>query len=324
MNNYKISVLIPTYNRGRCILNAINSVIKQSYKNWEIIIIDDGSIDDTENLIKPLLNNNIKYFYQNNQWKGNAVNFGMWKMEGDVMFILDSDDEFIDWAFEEAVKEFKLNPDLTSVHFKAKFPEWIKRKSQIIWGDRLYLTYINFLKKDKFVWDFHWFFNLSKFWIFTNQWFKSNIFFEPKCPNWLEIIFLLRLSKLWGKSLFINKEFLYMDCSRGIVKKSDNLTSFSNIYKRAETMIIGYEILINENMKQAKQIDINILWKRYLEKYLWWIISGRKSFNDLISSIKYTKSFQNKLKNSIYSILFFTPNILLKHFIKYYYFLKNK
>jgi glycosyltransferase involved in cell wall biosynthesis len=67
MKNYKISIIIPTYNRAWCIENAIKSVINQNYDNWELIIIDDGSTDNTKKIVKKYLENNkIKYFYKEN------------------------------------------------------------------------------------------------------------------------------------------------------------------------------------------------------------------------------------------------------------------
>ena len=58
----KASVIIPTYNRSYVLKDAIESVIAQTYEQWELIIVDDGSTDDTSNLVKPYLQNSrIKY-----------------------------------------------------------------------------------------------------------------------------------------------------------------------------------------------------------------------------------------------------------------------
>ena len=60
------SIVLPTYNREKFLTETINSVIKQSFKNWELIIIDDGSTDNTKKEIEKIVNNDsrIKYFFR--------------------------------------------------------------------------------------------------------------------------------------------------------------------------------------------------------------------------------------------------------------------
>ena len=64
MQEKKISIIIPTFNRAWCIQNAIRSVKQQDYKNWELWIIDDGSTDKTKKIVKKHLNDKIKYLYK--------------------------------------------------------------------------------------------------------------------------------------------------------------------------------------------------------------------------------------------------------------------
>ena len=79
------SIIIPTYNRAKFITNAINSVINQSYKNWELIIIDDGSTDNTAEVVRKIAKNDtrIKYHYQKNAERSAARNNGISKALGD-------------------------------------------------------------------------------------------------------------------------------------------------------------------------------------------------------------------------------------------------
>ena len=65
MNPY-FSIVIPTYNRAHLIEHTINSILKQSFKNYEVIIIDDGSTDNTRNLITTTYLNNANIFYYYN------------------------------------------------------------------------------------------------------------------------------------------------------------------------------------------------------------------------------------------------------------------
>ena len=89
----KISVIIPTYNRGHLIFKSINSVLNQTYQNIEILIIDDGSTDNTEYLIHKLNNSKIKYIkLKENKGASFARNIGIQKASGKYISFQDSDD----------------------------------------------------------------------------------------------------------------------------------------------------------------------------------------------------------------------------------------
>ncbi len=66
MSNLFFSIIIPTYNRATFITKSINSFLKQKYKNFEIIVIDDGSTDQTRELLKQINDERIKYYFQRN------------------------------------------------------------------------------------------------------------------------------------------------------------------------------------------------------------------------------------------------------------------
>jgi glycosyltransferase involved in cell wall biosynthesis len=88
-----VSVVIPTYNRASLIEETIRSVITQSYANLEIIIVDDGSTDETESLIQNLNSDQIKYFKIPHSGSFAVVrNFGILKASGNLIAFLDSDD----------------------------------------------------------------------------------------------------------------------------------------------------------------------------------------------------------------------------------------
>ena len=90
------SIILPTYNRGYILENSIKSIIRQEFSNWELIVIDDGSTDDTSEVIKKYLelDKRINYYYQRNSERSAARNNGIAKAEGDFITFLDSDDQF--------------------------------------------------------------------------------------------------------------------------------------------------------------------------------------------------------------------------------------
>lgn len=92
----KYSIVMPVYNSGKNLNQSIDSVINQIYSNWELIIIDDGSTDDSAEIINNYVNkdNRIKLYLQKNQGPGIARNNGIKKCQGDYIAFLDSDDYY--------------------------------------------------------------------------------------------------------------------------------------------------------------------------------------------------------------------------------------
>ncbi len=111
----KISVIIPTYNRKKTLARAIQSVINQSLSPFEILIIDDGSNDGTEEWVKENFQN-IKYIYQNNHGVSSARNIGIENAYGDWVAFLDSDDEWLPNKLYEQVKAIDSNPEMKFFH----------------------------------------------------------------------------------------------------------------------------------------------------------------------------------------------------------------
>ena len=91
----KVSVIMPTYNREKIIKRAISSVIAQTYKNWELIVIDDAGKDKTYDVIKKIADERIHYIYsESNGGAAGARNVGIKKSKGDYIAYLDSDNEW--------------------------------------------------------------------------------------------------------------------------------------------------------------------------------------------------------------------------------------
>ncbi len=96
------SIIIPTYNRADFIGKTINSVLNQTYKNFEIIVIDDGSTDNTREVVNNIKDERIHYYKKENEERAAARNFGVKKAKGEYVTFLDSDDLFYENHLEEA------------------------------------------------------------------------------------------------------------------------------------------------------------------------------------------------------------------------------
>jgi len=88
------SIIIPTYNRASMIPKAIESVLQQTFVEWELIIIDDGSIDNTAEIVKTYTDSRIKYIWQENQERSVARNKGISIAKGRYICFLDSDNKY--------------------------------------------------------------------------------------------------------------------------------------------------------------------------------------------------------------------------------------
>ena len=92
MSNHLISVIIPVYNAEKYLSDCIHSVLEQTYPNFEVICIDDGSTDHSVQILKRFNSSKIKIFTQANQGVSVARNFGLDQARGDLITFVDSDD----------------------------------------------------------------------------------------------------------------------------------------------------------------------------------------------------------------------------------------
>lgn len=107
MKDPRVSIIIPTYNREKLILKALESIFNQSFQDFEILIIDDASTDNTEQVLKDLNHPQLRYFkLEKNGGQCIARNFGSTKAYGEFIAFLDSDDEWLPEKLEKQVELF--------------------------------------------------------------------------------------------------------------------------------------------------------------------------------------------------------------------------
>lgn len=102
MSTPLVSVIVPTFNRGYCLNRAVDSVLAQTHANCEVIIVDDGSEDDTAERVQNWYGGrkNVHYLWQENQGVSAARNTGLRAAGGDFIALLDSDDLWLSWKIE--------------------------------------------------------------------------------------------------------------------------------------------------------------------------------------------------------------------------------
>ena len=119
MNN-KFSVIIPVYNGEATIGRAINSIITQTYDNWELIVINDGSTDNTQKVVSSYMKRDKRirmFVIPVNEGRFSARNLGMKMATGDWICNLDADDEFMSNYFEVINDEIERNPEYKIFNF---------------------------------------------------------------------------------------------------------------------------------------------------------------------------------------------------------------
>ena len=171
----KITVFTPTYNRAYIIEKLYHSLQRQTFKDFEWIVIDDGSVDGTGELFKKIQNDknffDIQYIKQKNGGKHRAINKGVEIAKGELFFIVDSDDYLIDTALSTIVEVEKTIPKNEKKQFAGVCGQRgysekhengktfcgdilditsLEREKYGIYGDKAEVFYTNILKKYPF------------------------------------------------------------------------------------------------------------------------------------------------------------------------------
>lgn len=116
-----ISVVVPAYNQAHYLAEALQSVLEQRYTNFEIIVVDDGSTDDTAQVAASFSDPRVRYVFQENAGLSAARNCGLHMAKGEWISFLDSDDRFLPTKLERLAAEFVADGQLGLVAGQAIF-----------------------------------------------------------------------------------------------------------------------------------------------------------------------------------------------------------
>ncbi len=117
----RVSIITPTYNAAQYLPAAIDSVLQQTYTDWELIIIDDGSTDNTPSLVRsylPILGERLRYLYQSNRGQAAARNAGLQVAKGEFVATLDADDLWLPARLARGLAIMDRNPHVGLTHSK--------------------------------------------------------------------------------------------------------------------------------------------------------------------------------------------------------------
>lgn len=132
MNSPYFSVIIPTYNRADMLSKAIESVLAQTFIDWELLIIDDGSTDHSKREVEKFLDERIQYFYQQNAERSAARNKGISLAKGEFICFLDSDDLWRENHLQTHFDKIKACNNQQAFYFTGMTWNFPERKQDII------------------------------------------------------------------------------------------------------------------------------------------------------------------------------------------------
>ncbi len=227
MNAPLVSIIMPTYNAAKYVVEAIRSVIAQPFKNWELLIINDGSTDGTEDVILELPDPRIIYIKQEKQGVSAARNSALSKMTGDFFCFLDADDSFPPDSLMSRIELFqnpriyfvdgqvlRMSSDMTRVN-----SEWNPHFQGKPLNDLVRLTGKSFL---------------GLTWLIRRD--KTKVYkFQEGLTHGEDLLFLMDLARNGGDYAFVNEPILHYRDTAGSAMK--NLQGLENGYRHVEEEI---------------------------------------------------------------------------------------
>ena len=146
-----VSIITPTYNREKYLRYAMESVLNQTYRHLELLIIDDGSIDGTKDLVGSYNDPRIKYYFQQNQGQSVARNVGLKHARGDYICFLDSDNI---WKLDKLQKQIKIMNDNPDCHILYGEDETIDESGNIMLSNESVRRYSGFITPQLLIFNF--------------------------------------------------------------------------------------------------------------------------------------------------------------------------
>jgi glycosyltransferase involved in cell wall biosynthesis len=294
----KISVIIPTYNRAHLIERSIISVLNQTYQNFEIIVVDDGSIDNTEEIIKKLqrTDNRIRYIkLEKNIGAAAARNIGIKAAKEEYVAFQDSDDEWLPEKIEKQIRVLENAPPNTGIIYSDMLR--INENNETEYWHSPKITSGNLINEKKLE------YQVSGLGIQTSiikkECFEKVGLFDEKFPRLIDLEFFIRLSKKY-RFEHITEPLVKYYSTVGISTNVNSLITAQNLLiKKYNKEIIknkkflskqyynmGIALCTNEQFKRGKKYLIKAfrttpLNTKYTTTVLISLLGG-KTFNHLL------------------------------------------
>ncbi|SNR49307.1 glycosyltransferase [Flavobacterium sp. ov086] len=244
-----ISIIIPTYNRGQLIRETLDSILMQTYKNWECIVVDDGSTDDTADILAKYIERDNRFQYHQRpeeRLKGpnSCRNYGFELSKGEYVKWFDSDDLLTLNAFEGSSMFFSKLPDL--IVSSLEFIDFNKNK----------IEKKHFFLSENIIQDYLT--GKIKFYTFTPTWKKSFLknqpyLFDEAITNMDDWDFNLRMLYLEPSIIYIDQPLIQYRIHENSLSQEISKLNFHEIQSEFKA-IRKHLSLIEQNQKANPQV----------------------------------------------------------------------
>jgi glycosyltransferase involved in cell wall biosynthesis len=216
MNNPLVSVIVPCYNLGVYIGEAIGSVLNQPYENVEVIIVNDGSTDDTERILNEIKHSKVQVIHTRNQGLSAARNTGILNSKGKYILPLDADDKISDSYITEAVSVLENDNQLGIVYGGSCYFGDLEGSQQLETFDMERMIFYNQIYCSAF--------------FRRSDYDKTNGYDTGMIYGWEDWEFWLSILKMGRKVHFIDKPCFYYRIRNGSMVR--NMTDEQRVYLR--------------------------------------------------------------------------------------------
>lgn len=250
-----VSIILPCFNSGKYLSATMDSILNQIHQNWELIVINDGSTDNTEDIIKRYRDSRIQYFYHQNCGVSKTRNAGLERMKGEYFCFLDADDFLPPESLESRLKVFQNNPELDFVDGTVHIYDQVLQKKRSEWVPNYCGNPLNEL------------ISLSGKCFFGPTWMikrknKRIYKFHEDVTHGEDLLFFIELALQGGKYDFTNEVILHY--RKGHTSAMKNIKGLENGYRYIFQSIRNMDQIPFEKAEIFKRKAKNILWKSYL------------------------------------------------------------
>ena len=300
MENKKVSIIVPVYNVELYIEDCLNSLLNQTYSNYEIILINDGSTDNSIEICSKYNDQKIKIYNQNNKGVSIARNVGISLATGQYIMFVDADDMVSEKYIENLIKSIEeTNTDMVVCGYTKEKAELVNKKnSQEIKGEIINAnTMLENMMENNLQEGYLW-----------NKIFKKSIIndnsleFKEGVNVWEDLYFVIEYLSKSDKIFAINEKLYYYRTREGsAVNRKETSTDLVGKVKILELIMKNYNLIINnKNYYGIKRMYVTVLLK--------YLLQIKKDNKELI---KEKLSIVKKIKKDI--------RIGFKNEIKYFY-----
>ncbi|MEQ9218626.1 MAG: glycosyltransferase [Cyclobacteriaceae bacterium] len=267
-----VSIIMATYNAAQYIADAIDSVLSQSYSNWELIIVNDGSTDHTDSIVQKYTDNRIKYIQsKKNKGVSHARNLAISRMRGSFICFLDSDDVLPVNSIVSRIEIFFKKPDVSFVDGCVEYV-----------NEDLVL-----LHKKKYVPDFRGIpldllLTLDRRCVFGNTWMikveNNTVYkFDHDMTHSEDLFFYISIAESRLYDFTTQTVLLYRNRANSAMKNTHGLQR-------------GYKILLEKLKRKFPSKSLMTLKKRIIRiMFLTWLIEEKNPYRAVVAIIKFLR-----------------------------------